>query len=199
MLSFFVAAATVFYIAAPLRQARVAEPNVPAARQRESILRLEARREAVLRDLKDLEFDFRMQKFEASEYAELRASMAAEASEVLQRLEEVRGSQSKSSQPKSGEKRRRETPSAVDMSTTGEAAVAARLAAEIEIEVMIARARRRLAQPASTTNGAAQSILDDEKLAQSEALEDVWRCACGREMTGDDRFCASCGAARSVE
>lgn len=188
MLSFLVAAATVFYVVAPLRQARAGSSNAPAVRRRESVLRLEARREDLLRDLKDLEFDFRMQKFEASEYAELRASMAAEASEVLQRLEEIRGSQ-----PKVGKKSRRETPAASRSAIADD-----RVATEIEIEVMVARARRRLmasvsAASASVANGSAQSTLEAQ-----EAGESLWLCACGREMSAQDRFCASCGAARPV-
>ena len=183
MLSFLVAAATVFYIAAPLRQARAGSSNAPAARRRESVLRLEARREDLLRDLKDLEFDFRMQKFEASEYSELRASMAAEASKVLQRLEEVRGSQ-----PRAGKKSRRETPVAPRPAIAYD-----RVATEIDIEVMVARARRRMVESANAATGSAQSTLEAQELHDS-----LWRCACGRDMSAEDRFCASCGAARSV-
>ncbi|MDF2440965.1 MAG: hypothetical protein JWN98_1949, partial [Abditibacteriota bacterium] len=168
MLSFLVAAVTVFYIAAPFRQARANSLNAPTARRRESVLRLEARREDLLRDLKDLEFDYRMQKFEASEYAELRASMAAEASEVLQKLEEVRGSQ-----PKSGKKARRETVSATrpaaDAALQDVQSVqssAAQFDAQIEIEIMIARARRRLAPSVSATAGA----------TNGSAQSTLWRC-----------------------
>ena len=192
MLSFLVAAATVFYIAAPLRQAKSSAAKAPVARRRESIRRLEARREDLLRDLKDLEFDYRMQKFEASEYAELRAEMAAQASEVLEKLDALRGSQPANSKVNS-KKPARETSSTPAVATQIETKLD-RAETELEMEIMIARARRRLGKDAQIANGAPQSTLDEAV----DVTEQFWRCACGREMAVSDCFCASCGAARGA-
>ena len=50
--------------------------------------------------------------------------------------------------------------------------------ADIEAEILIARARRRKRETPATS----------------------WTCGeCGRAMSGEDRFCASCGAARVME
>lgn len=49
---------------------------------------------------------------------------------------------------------------------------------DLEAEILIARARRKRA-------------------VQSLSPENSWTCACGRTMSDEDRFCASCGSARS--
>ena len=62
-----------------------------------------------------------------------------------------------------------------------------RVEAEAEIEILVARRRRRIRVVQASQNVA----------AQQNAAVHVWQCAeCGRQMGRDDRFCASCGAAR---
>lgn len=59
--------------------------------------------------------------------------------------------------------------------TTGSAAIPD---FDIETEVLIARARRKRASHNASLSGA------------------TWTCACGRVMSEEDKFCASCGAPR---
>ncbi len=49
---------------------------------------------------------------------------------------------------------------------------------DIETEVLIARARRKRAAQNVSLSGA------------------TWTCTCGRVMSEEDKFCASCGASR---
>jgi hypothetical protein len=164
LLSAVAAALTVWYIGAPLRGGEgINEVSVtadaPPVRRRDA---LEARREYLLRELKDLEFDHRTGKIDAEEYAELRAATAEEASAVLQELDAVRG-----------ERRGRQRAGAL---LNGARQY---MAQEVEIEVLIARARRQMkARPVAETSVSS------------------WQCACGRVMSDDDRFCASCGERR---
>ena len=61
-----------------------------------------------------------------------------------------------------------------------------RVEAEAEIEILVARTRRRLQ-------------LQNAR-AQADVTAGAWQCAkCARQMGQDDRFCASCGAARPVQ
>lgn len=59
--------------------------------------------------------------------------------------------------------------------TTGSAAIPD---FDIETEVLVARARRKRASQNVSLSGA------------------IWTCACGRVMSEEDKFCASCGAPR---
>lgn len=98
--------------------------------------------------LQQLEFDRSMGKIDDDEYRDLRATLEAKLSD-----EEF------------------ESEREVSKSTTPNDA-------DIEAEILIARARRR-------------------NLKSQTAL---WTCGeCGREMSGADRFCASCGAAHVAE
>lgn len=49
---------------------------------------------------------------------------------------------------------------------------------DVETEILVARARR-------------------QRAIQSAVSVNCWTCSCGRAMSDADRFCASCGAARS--
>ncbi|HVF09506.1 MAG TPA: hypothetical protein VNA16_01815 [Abditibacteriaceae bacterium] len=162
--------ATVVFITLPLRRRDEAVLNGSAA---EGYTTLLARRDALLRDLKDLEFDRNTGKISDADYTEMRAVTAEAASVVLQQLETSR-------KPHSPSRRRR-------------------LAIEAEVEVLIARARRRRTHEPiiPQTNGAPPAgVLPDAGLtAASQA--GGWACqSCGRVMGQSDRFCASCGTAR---
>ena len=106
---------------------------------------LEDQRDVLLRDLKDLEFDQRMGKVDEADYTELRAALVENISAVFDELE-------KASRTARG-------GSVLDL--------------EIEVEVLIARARLSM-----------------------QLLDAVWQCVCGRQMPDADKFCASCGAPR---
>jgi hypothetical protein len=126
------------------------------------------RRDALLRDLKDLEFDRNTGKISDTDYTEMRAVTAEAASTVLQQLE-------KNTQPPHPARRRLEI--------------------EAEVEVLIARARRRgmWQEPiAAKSNGTPQ-----EAVLNAAFQAGGWACtSCGRVMGKYDRFCASCGATR---
>jgi rRNA maturation endonuclease Nob1 len=150
------AALLVWYVGAPFR-AQNSPVAVEAAQRSQRLDVLEQRRESLLRDLKEMEFDHRIGKIDPSEYAELRAETAAQATAVLHQINELRG-----------ERRVRKAPVAV-LNGARE-----RLALGVEIEILVARMRRQ-----STLNAS-------------------WRCECGRNMSHNDKFCASCGTPRTI-
>jgi hypothetical protein len=132
-----------YFIASPFLNTSPAGADVGTADTtiEEDVLLVQ--RDRLLRSLKDLEFDRSTGKFDDAEYLKLRADLAAQTSHVLDDIE------------------RRSAP----------AASVAPLDTELELEVLIARARKR-------TRGR-------------------WSCAtCNRTMNATDKFCASCGSAR---
>jgi flagellar biosynthesis/type III secretory pathway M-ring protein FliF/YscJ len=74
-------AAVIVVVSGPLRRSRA--PSAPAAQQRAA---LEAAREAKYREIKDAELDFETGKLSREDYEQLRASLRAEAVEILDRL-----------------------------------------------------------------------------------------------------------------
>jgi len=77
------------------------------------------------------------------------------------------------------------TPDAILTEAAPNIELRRRAEAAAEIEILVARTRRRLRLQAS------QPIIN--------AKQHAWQCAeCGREMGSNDRFCASCGTARPV-
>jgi rubrerythrin len=143
-----IGALTLWYILLPLWRPAPAA----TATQISSAETLPERRDNLLRQLKELEFDQSMGKLDPSDYEQMRAELSSETSAVLAQLESSTS-----------------TDDVSHLSTRN-------LDFEAELEIQIARARRRL------TSG----------------VDDSWRCSeCGRQMAGSDRFCASCGARRS--
>ncbi len=185
---------TAFYIAAPFWRAR-REKNAPRSGSRDAsralssrkaaLASLEARRDNLLREIKDLEFDRRMGKVEPDEYSAMRGELTSQAKAVLVQIEALRAKiaapQTKS-KPKSAPLEK-PTSRQLESDVENEILIArARRQRELDIEseVLISRARRRLAQKRSP-----------------EAAR--WRCDCGRTMQASDAFCASCGAPRPRE
>ena len=177
-LSILIGAATTLYISAPFWWHRMATLPLPAAatkRPENDRTALLERRDALLRDLKDLEFDLEMGKIEPDDYAQLRATTATAAAQVLERLEAV-------SPTPSGSRKRRKGASVTEPATATRMPL--NLELEAEVEILIARARQQLAAPPQAANG---RVATD------------WQCAaCGRVMPDADRFCGSCGQPRSV-
>jgi hypothetical protein len=166
LLAAVVCIATVLYIATPLRRRK--STLAPADGSTDNHATLLERRDALLRDLKDLEFDRNTGKISDADYTEMRAATAEAASAILQKLETGIASPTPSSKR--------------------------RLEIEAEVEVLIARARHRLTREPATpqTNG----VLPDAVLTAAFQAGG-WACAsCGRVMGKYDRFCASCGATR---
>ncbi len=84
LISFLICAAVIAFVAMPLFRERRAWVQMPMQARRAMLL---DERDALLRDLKDLEFDREMGKIDDADYAEMRAASADQASSVLQALE----------------------------------------------------------------------------------------------------------------
>jgi rRNA maturation endonuclease Nob1 len=119
MLSLFIAligAVTLWYILLPLWR----PAPVPTATQASSSETLPERRDNLLRQLKELEFDQSMGKLDASDYEQMRADLSSETADVLAELE-----------------------NAATADTTSHTSTR-NLDLEVELEIQIARARRRV-------------------------------------------------------
>jgi hypothetical protein len=177
--AFLICTATALFIGAPLfqRGGREMEAGTPGFRPdggspsgTPTSSALEERRDTLLLALKELEFDRSMGKIEESDYDRLRGATAAEAAAVLSQLEDAGAPLTLPVGTGSTSPRRPVAESALRD-------------AEIEAEVLVARARRRTR----------------EKSAKRTEAEG-WLCAqCGRDMGQNDRFCATCGAARTSQ
>lgn len=112
--------ATALYVGAPLVSR---SPSWTFEDADDDLDELCERREILLAELRDIEFDHRMNKIDAAEYAEMQADTNARAAEVLRELDSIN-----------------------DRLGQGDANDGAILELEAEAEVLIARARRRLRQ-----------------------------------------------------
>ncbi|MDQ3814973.1 MAG: zinc ribbon domain-containing protein [Armatimonadota bacterium] len=181
ILATVVCLATAYFIAAPLWRGRVgfAPASSDAALPESHDLLLE-RRDALLRELKDLEFDYKTGKIDDEDYAQMRTATAEAASAVLQRIESSR-------KPATAQRatKRKKSSSLVPASQPDRSLRLVEI--EAEAEILIARVRRR--DVALPVNGVTPDAKADDAAG--------WRCpACDRVMSAGDRFCASCGAAR---
>jgi hypothetical protein len=112
--------ATLFYVAAPLWARESASSKVVANRP------LIERRDSLLRQIKELEFDYSMDKVETPDYNALRAELASEASRVIDKIEGQSGARPAERVLASNDLRRME--------------------AALEIEVLVTRARKAKSQ-----------------------------------------------------
>jgi hypothetical protein len=78
-------AGLVLFVSAPLRRAAAPEQATASA-----VAELEAAREAKYRELRDAELDHRTGKLSDADYAELDASLRAEAIEIMRALDRER-------------------------------------------------------------------------------------------------------------
>ncbi|MBV9468339.1 MAG: hypothetical protein JO316_17345 [Abitibacteriaceae bacterium] len=181
--------ATALFISVPFWGHRVEGIPLPliTRTQGEDLGVLVEQRDALLRDMKDLEFDLEMGKIEADDYAQLRASTAAAASAVLQKIETITTPATQDTR----RKKRKGSAAGTDFISERELhhqSLAQRAELEAEIEVLITRKRRKLAASQVVSNGHAAPI----------ATSGSWQCeSCGRTMSDADRFCGSCGLPRS--
>lgn len=194
VLAFFIWVVIVAYIGAPFWRSRLQpsaaiNPDLRAATEnREALL---VRRDDLLRDLKDLEFDLEMGKIDPADYQELRASTAEAAAAVLEQLEATIPVP-----PSARSRRKRRAEASQAAASNGKAqpaeAVLAGSEMDVEAEILIARARRH----ATTDNGTSTEPDSAIEIATATA-SDTWECkSCGRVMSNADRFCGSCGTPR---
>lgn len=168
-IAFLLCATVALCVAAPLFRERRAWVGMPLHTRRTTLIE---ERDAALRELKDLEFDRRMGKIDDADYAELQAATASRATKVLDALEAL---------------------SPTPRSRNG----AGRYALEAEAEILVARVRLQRQGKASVVSDSRspQTVAPSEKAVEQAA--DTWKCTCGRIMSNQDKFCASCGVARS--
>ena len=123
---------TAFYIAAPFWRVRREQtaPRSAASRHQQALVALQTRRDNLLREIKDLEFDRRMGKIERDEHDATRAELAAQAKAVLRQIEALNAK-------KAAPRRARSVASETSDR---------HLDLEIESEILIARARHRLSE-----------------------------------------------------
>jgi hypothetical protein len=169
LIGLVILAATAFYVSRPLRQSQpAAKPGGADA------LSLEAQRESLYTQIKELDLDHATGKVNEKDYARLRADLVAQAAEVLRQIDGV-------AQP------------AAPAATIASAATPA---AEDDLEAVIAARRkgRSTAAPRTIDADVEASIAARRKTAASPAGDSL--CPqCGRPINVDDAFCAKCGAA----
>lgn len=166
----------------------VARPFLlPTKRQAENALSrreaLEAQKEAVLTQIRELDFDHETGKIPEEEYDSLRRQYLAEATSLLKALDALR-------------------PEGDRVTATDdiEAAIA-RLrqqpaAAEDEIEAAVARRRKQSASANGRTPAAQTSTATAAGTPKAVQAKRAGFCPqCGEARGPDDRFCAYCGHA----
>src|SRR3712207_1211184 len=141
-LSFIICLATAVYVGAPLWRGTAASPRAQrdfssGGSSSAAVEELQQQRDTLLLALKELEFDRSMSKVEESDYTRLRSELTSEASAVLRRLDEL------DTMTVAAHGQASHTTTASHTEAT--IADAALLDADIEAEVLIARARHRLA------------------------------------------------------
>lgn len=184
-----ISVATALFISVPFWGHRVEGIPLPQLNrtQGDDLGVLIEQRDTLLRDMKDLEFDLEMGKIEADDYAQLRASTAAAASAVLQKIEAATTPATQDTRRKKRKGSGSETDSISERDLHRQN-LAQRSELEAEIEVLITRKRRKLAASQVVSNGH----------AEPSATASTWQCeSCGRTMSDADRFCGSCGLPRN--
>jgi hypothetical protein len=171
LLGLVVAAAAVFFIVQPLRQARRTQAHVES--QLDTLL---ARRESLFTQLRELDFDYATGKVVHADYSPLRDQLKREAADVLRQIDDLIG--------------------ATAAETDIEQAIAARrkrkpvAAADAELEAAIA-ARRR-ATPALTADAQLEAVV--------AARRKTLACPnCGKPFQTGDAFCSRCGASLGTQ
>ncbi|HTP09117.1 MAG TPA: zinc ribbon domain-containing protein [Anaerolineae bacterium] len=162
-------AALVFYISRPLLQARRAVKSDGA-----DALPLEAQRESLYTQIKELDLDHATGKVNDQDYTRLRADLVAQAAAVLKQIDGVLR------QP---------------------APVAAPVAAD-DVESLIAARRKTRSSMAATkvaasktTDGDIEAVIAARRKTPAPAASALTCPHCGKPINADDAFCAKCGTA----
>ena len=163
-------AAVAFYISRPLLKARRVDTD-------DKTLSLEAQRESLYTQIKELDLDHATGKVNDEDYTRLRAALVAEAAAVLQQIDGI------AQQP-----------------AIASAKAAAPVAATDDVEALIATRRKTrstaASKPADTDVEAA--IAARRKIA-APAVSELKCPQCGKPISADDAFCAKCGAALQTQ
>lgn len=169
LVGLIILAALAFYVSRPLVQSR------RAATASADTLSLEAQRESLYTQIKELDLDHATGKVNDEDYTPLRAELVAQAAAVLKQLDGV-------------------APTSVSAP-----------AAADDVEALIAARRKPRSASAATTSTAPQSADTDVEAAIAArrkvvvAAVDLKCPQCGKPISADDAFCAKCGTALQTQ
>jgi len=157
-------AGTAYFVSRPLlqskRQTKAGEADASS---------LEARRESLYTQIKELDMDHATGKVNDEDYVPMRAELVAQAAAVLKQIDGV------------------EAPAQV----TPSAAVQTD-----EVEAMIAARRKTRSAPAAKTADAdAEAAIAARRKTATPAASAPTCPKCGKPISADDAFCAKCGTA----
>ena len=175
LIGLIIFAAVGFYVSRPLLQARGA---INAAGDTVS---LDAQRESLYTQIKELDLDHATGKVNDDDYARLRADLVAEAAAVLKQIDGV------AQQP---------------APPIAQVALPAMAAGTDDVEALIAARRKTRSATAVTTSTAPKAAEADAEAAIAARRKTVAPATsaltcpqCGRPISADDAFCAKCGTA----
>jgi hypothetical protein len=162
LIGLIVLAAVAFYVSRPLLKPR------GAASLAADTLSLEAQRESLYTQIKELDLDHATGKVNEEDYARLRAELVAQAAAVLKQIDGVAQAQPafKPAAPND------------------------------DVEALIAARRKTRSIPAAKAADAdVEAAIAARRKAAASSTSDLTCPQCGKPINADDAFCAKCGAA----
>ncbi len=161
------------YVSRPLAQSRRASPAVGVI----DAQTLDARRESLYTQIKELDLDHETGKVNQEDYVRLRADLVAQAAAVLKQIDNM-------------------TPSPAPATP----------ATQDDLEALIAARRKARSTMAATNSAAPKAVETDVEAAiaarRKTAVPAVSVAACpkcGKPIRADDAFCAKCGTALQTQ
>jgi hypothetical protein len=163
LIGLVILAAIAFYVSRPLAQSRRASHSTGVA----DVQSLEAQRESLYTQIKELDLDHVIGKVNDEDYVRLRADLVAQAAVVLKQIDGV-------VQPP--------TPAAP--------------AAADDVEALIAARRKtRSASAPKTADADVEAAIAARRKTAAVAASELTCPQCGKPINADDAFCARCGSA----
>ena len=169
LIGLVILAAIAFYVSRPLVQSRRAGHFNGVA----DVQSLEAQRESLYTQIKELDLDHATGKVNEEDYARLRADLVAQAAAVLKQIDGV-------AQPPAPAK----------------AVSPAAPPAEDDVEALIAARRKTRSTTAPKTADAdVEAAVAARRKTTAPAAGELTCPKCGKPINADDAFCARCGTA----
>ena len=171
LIGLVILAAVAFYVSRPLVESRRAGRANGVA----EVQPLEAQRDSLYTQIKELDLDHATGKVNEEDYARLRAELVAQAAAVLKQIDGV------AQQP---------APAAA------EAAAPATPAAKDDVEALIAARRKtRSTSAPKTADADVEAAIAARRKTAAPAASELTCPRCGKPINADDAFCARCGTA----
>jgi hypothetical protein len=169
LLALIVVGAAVALVAHPILRPPLAAFSTEDTHQQE-LADWEARKESVLRAIKDLEFDYRVGKVSAEDFQAFSARLKEEAAQILRQIDALRAE--------------------------SDLALSEALEAEIATLRKTQRAGTIKAASASASPDVLEQALEAEiqRLRRRSSVVSASCPRCGHRVGSEDRFCAQCGA-----